>query len=328
MIFGMTYYEIAMYFLIYSFAGWCLEVVFHALKVGKIINRGFLNGPVCPVYGFGMLAVCAMIHFLPQDQRTGEYNGFAVFLGGMILATVIEFVAGYLLYHLFHARWWDYSHLPLNIGGYICPLYSILWGLGCVLVVRYVHPLVQHSAARLIPEKYGWPILGVLYLLYLADFIVTVLTVTGMNKELDELDRIRAAMRKPSDRMSELIGGTTLEAAKKAGEAQVQAALGAAELRDSAEKAKLEAGERILNTRERAEEQRSSMRVRYDEAKRAAEQRRNDSQKRYEELKNDLLEHPHLGKTRLLKAFPDMVHASHNDLVRELEEELEKRKGK
>lgn len=316
MILGMTYYQIAMYFLVYSFAGWCLEVIYHALKVGKIINRGFLNGPVCPVYGFGMLAVCAMIHFLPKSQNTGEYNVLAVFFGGMILATTVEFVAGYILYHVFHARWWDYSRMPLNIGGYICPLFSILWGIACVIVVKYVHPLVEHSASHGIPEKIGWPVMGVLYLLYLVDFIVTVMTVSGLNKELDELDKIRAAMRAPSDKMSEIIGGTTMQAARKADEQRVQAALGRAELRDDMQGARLAAGEAILNAKETARQMR-------DRTEEARQSRADEPARRYEELRKDLLDHPYFGKTRLLNAFPDMVHARHESLVKELQQRLQ-----
>lgn len=313
MILGMTYYQICMYFLIYSFAGWCLEVIYHALKLGKIVNRGFLNGPVCPVYGFGMLAICAMIHFLPKNSSTGEYPVWAVFLGGMALTTAVEFVAGFLLYHLFHTRWWDYSALPFNIGGYICPLFSVLWGIACVIVVRYVHPLVVNAAGHGIPEKYGWPVMAVLYLIYLIDFIVTVLTVTGMNRELDELDKIRSAMRGPSDRMSEMLGKGTIDAARTVDEQRVQASLARAELRDNARQAKLAAGEALLNAKERQQERRE------DRNEAAAAMR-----ERYEELRADFVSHPYTGKGRLLRAFPDMVSRDHDDLIKELQEQLKK----
>ena len=68
MIFSMTYYQICWYFLFYSFCGWVLEVIFHAVALGKIVNRGFLNGPVCPVYGFGALAVFSLTGYLQQSE--------------------------------------------------------------------------------------------------------------------------------------------------------------------------------------------------------------------------------------------------------------------
>ena len=69
MICGMTYFQICLYFLIYSFGGWVVEVIFHAVALGKVINRGFLNGPVCPVYGFGVLSVFALLNTIQGSGR-------------------------------------------------------------------------------------------------------------------------------------------------------------------------------------------------------------------------------------------------------------------
>ena len=121
MICGLSYYQICLFFLIYSFLGWVLEVVFHAVVLGKIINRGFLNGPVCPVYGIGALGILALVNTLeargvfssvsPPDIRaaglrltegTSHYSREALellllFLVGMALTTLVELIAGWLL---------------------------------------------------------------------------------------------------------------------------------------------------------------------------------------------------------------------------------------
>ena len=108
MIAGMTIYQIFWYFLIYSFVGWCIEVIFHAITVGKVINRGFLCGPVCPVYGFGAISVFAVVdgvlpdifHY-PAEKLTGgdDIIGILiVFVCGVALATAVELLAGWLLY--------------------------------------------------------------------------------------------------------------------------------------------------------------------------------------------------------------------------------------
>ena len=118
MIFGMTYYQICWYFLFYSFCGWVLEVIFHAAALGRIVNRGFLNGPICPVYGFGALAVFSLTGYLQQSEL--YLNDFSLFVSGVLLATLVELIAGWLMDKCFHARWWDYSeasefswlHLP------------------------------------------------------------------------------------------------------------------------------------------------------------------------------------------------------------------------
>lgn len=354
MIFGMTYYQICMYFLIYSFLGWCLEVVYHALRLGKIVNRGFLNGPVCPVYGFGMLAVCVLIHFLPTDAGTGEPNVLAVFFGGMALTTTIEFVAGFLLYHLFHARWWDYSRLPLNIGGYICPLYSVFWGIACVLVVKYVHPLVAISSrtGSGIPPKYGWPVMIVLYFIYLVDFIVTVMTVAGLNRKLKSLDEMRSKLRIVSNGLSDVLAVATIRTEQKAQESRLEAELAAADMKDRAEEraartvGAMEAAAAVGKARTaelkeqmqtRAEDRRAeaaeSAKSAAMDAKKAVQGRKEEISAQYVELQNriqalsdDIRGHRHFGTGRLLRAFPSMVHRDYDELVKELQVETREKK--
>ena len=352
MIFGMTHYQICMYFLIYSFLGWCLEVAYHALKLGKIVNRGFLNGPVCPVYGFGALALYILVHYLPKSAGSGETNVLAVFFGGMILCTAVEFAAGFLLYHLFHTRWWDYSSLPLNIGGYICPLFSVLWGIACVIVVKYVHPVVQHTSDVSIPPKYGWPVMAVLYAVYLVDLIATVLTVAGMNRKLEELDRVNQSLRVVSDGLSEAIGGTTIKASESVGEARVQGALARAEWKEEVgsrveaqriahAEHKAENLARIDQVKDRLETAADESRARIDgvrdglqaaaaESRGAVEQKRAEIADRRDALILDLAGHRVFGSGRLLRAFPDMRSRDHGQLLEQIKQVLrgnEKKSG-
>lgn len=109
----MSFYEIAWVIFVYSFLGWCAEVVFAACRRGIFVNRGFLNGPVCPIYGFGMALVLALLtpvkdSFLP------------LFFGSMLLTTALEFFIGFIMERFFHDKWWDYSDNPFNIKGYVC----------------------------------------------------------------------------------------------------------------------------------------------------------------------------------------------------------------
>ena len=128
------------WFFVYGLLGWCLEVMFAAVKERRLVNRGFLCGPICPIYGFGMVALLLAVRALGDP---GGLAGAAVtFVTGMVLATLVELVAGWALFQLYHIRWWDYSHLKGNIGGYICPQFSLLWGLGSVVMVHAVHPLL------------------------------------------------------------------------------------------------------------------------------------------------------------------------------------------
>ena len=242
MIAGMTYYQICWFFILYSFLGWVVEVAYHAVTLGKVVNRGFLNGPVCPVYGFGMLAVLSAGNAAEAATKGqmfsmnggDELSTLFLFLGGMVLTTAVELIGGWVLDVLFHTRWWDYSDQPLNFHGYICLRFSIIWGLGVVLVVRVLHPILQKDSVGMIPERYGWVILAILYAFYLTDFVVTVLSIVGLNRKLAELERLRRSMRVVSDGVSEVVAGTTLRTAQTIQEGQVQAALARAELRDAA----------------------------------------------------------------------------------------------
>ena len=123
----MTFYDLLWYFTIYSFLGWCSEVIFATVTTGKFVNRGFLNGPVCPIYGFGMVLVLAIL--TPVQQ-----SGLALFFGGMILASALELAGGWALKKIFHTTWWDYSDQPFNLGGYICLKFSLAWGVCLSLI--------------------------------------------------------------------------------------------------------------------------------------------------------------------------------------------------
>ena len=92
-------------------------------RSGRWSTAVFLNGPLCPIYGFGMVGLLAVL-------GGWRRNLLAVFFIGMALATLLELVGGYLLYRLFHTRWWDYSQNRGNLGGFICPKFSLLWGRG------------------------------------------------------------------------------------------------------------------------------------------------------------------------------------------------------
>lgn len=259
MIAGMTYYQILWYFVIYSLIGWIIEVIFHAITLGKVMNRGFLNGPLCPVYGFGMLTVLAASNIAESSGLITLEAGspqlkttVLLFLGGMLLSTSIELIAGWLLDACFHMRWWDYSRERFNLHGYICLRFSIIWGLGITLAVYLVHPLMSLNgkSALKIPEKYGWPVLVFLYLILLADFIVTVAIVIGLNRKLTELDKLSESMRVLSDRMSETIGTSTIKTSQKIGEGQVQAALAKAEFKDAVTREKDKVLDKVTSEKE------------------------------------------------------------------------------
>ena len=197
----------------YSALGWILEVIYHAVTQGSIVNRGFLNGPVCPVYGFGMLSVIFIMQIRHAQTVFSLSNEpmWLSFLIGIVFATSVELFAGVLLDKLFHARWWDYSRKPFNYHGYICLEFSLIWGMAVAIVLRDIQPWFESISAIMIPSTVGWLLLALLYAVLAADAAVTVLTVLELNKQLEELDRIRRSMRVLSDEMSKVIGGGAIK---------------------------------------------------------------------------------------------------------------------
>lgn len=189
-----------MMFFIYSFLGWILEVIYYGITEGKFINRGFLCGPICPVYGIGFYLGIWLFNPLRR-------NFFIIFFGTAAAATFVELIAGVLLYHIFKLRWWDYSDYKLNLRGYICLRFFIYWGIACSLGIYVLHPAVK----RLIEM---WPrvplhvTLALFVLILIADIAVSVTSVIGLSKRIRRLETLNENMHFFSDKIGSTIYGS------------------------------------------------------------------------------------------------------------------------
>ncbi len=171
--------EVLLFFASYAIMGWIAEVIFAALKTGKFVNRGFLNGPLCPIYGFGVVAV-VLVLWPVRD------NMILLFAGSLILTSALEFITGLILEKVFHDHWWDYSKEPFNIKGYVCLRFSIMWGLACVMVIKVLHPLVERGI-DILPEALCWIIICFFYVYLFADLAVTATDIRKFNKGMDKM---------------------------------------------------------------------------------------------------------------------------------------------
>ena len=221
---GFSLYHILAYFLIYSCIGWCLEVIYAAATTGQLVNRGFLNGPVCPIYGFGMIIVLFALTPL-------QHSILLLYIGGVILPSALELVGGWALYKLYHTRWWDYSDFPFNIGGYICLEFCLLWGVGTLVVMRIVHPVVA-DLVNLIPPLVGVILMCFLYAVYAVDVVATAIAASALADTLDTMEQLGDSIHAVSDAMTQLLGTTTLNADQKLDEGRLQFKLAAAEARE------------------------------------------------------------------------------------------------
>ena len=127
-------YKYLLYFLIFSFLGWFVEVTFQLFKGGGLVNRGLAKGPVCPIYGIGICLCAALLG--------GIESFLALALLSMAIATAVELAVGYFSDRVLSVRLWDYTSEKGNILGYVCPRFSLIWGLLCASVIRLL-PLVD-----------------------------------------------------------------------------------------------------------------------------------------------------------------------------------------
>lgn len=326
MIGGLSLYHILAYFLIYSCLGWCLEVIYAAVTTGNIINRGFLNGPVCPIYGFGMILVLMLL--TPLSHST-----ILLYLGGVLLPSALELAGGWALEKLYHTRWWDYSERPFNIGGYICLQFSLLWGVGTLVMMKIIHPAIARLIAP-IPHLVGLILMILLYAVYAVDVVATAISAAGLADTLETMEQLADSIHEVSDAMSDILAITALNTDQKLDESRLQLKLAAAELRDSApdtlspKEALAAMRAKAAEAHEAARRATETSRLNASEAANAAklaakgtaeraaellrlEQLAAELQQRSDELQKRILKMPRIvGQRRMLRAFPRLRHGS------------------
>ncbi len=184
-------YNYLCFFFTYAFLGWCLEVSFSAVNEGKFVNRGFLNGPLCPIYGFGMLIV---LYFLKPINN----NILLLFVFSALLTTILEWITGFILEKIFSIKWWDYSEMPFNLNGYVCLKFSLMWGVACVFVIKLIHPII-YDLINLTPRFVGNALLFIFIIAIIIDALATVKTLLEINREMEHIDELANKMRELSD---------------------------------------------------------------------------------------------------------------------------------
>lgn len=200
----MLLYDFMWIVLIYGFLGWCGEVAFAAVKHGKFVNRGFLNGPICPIYGFGVLIVTVALDPIANNIPL-------LFVGSVVFTSLLEFITGFVLERLFHEKWWDYSNVRFNIKGYICLRFSLLWGAAATLIVLFLHPSVMWLVGK-IPVKISIILLCVLFAAFIADLVFTLVGILGLPKRMRAITEVESALRKVSDEIGESVANTVFAA--------------------------------------------------------------------------------------------------------------------
>lgn len=291
-IFNQEVYYIFYMFLIYGVIGWIYETCLVSIQKKTFINRGFLTGPVIPIYGFGALLL--ILSF--WDKRD---NLVLVFIGSMLLATALEYFTSLVMELIFHTRWWDYSRFKFNLNGRVCLAVSLLWGVLAIFMLRILHPAVNHLILRL-PRKAG-EIVGYVTIPIIA------LDVASAAISSIKFDRLLAKLQNLRQDMTEYIETTKIyetggELIDKLSELHLLGFF-------SEVRAHVEA--RILNTKTSKQS-----RIRMNELKPEIEAKMVEFFGRYQNIK---MLRSHI---RLLKAFPSMRVIKRETALSDLREKL------
>jgi len=205
-LFDYSFYGIIWVFILYSVIGWCLEVIVSTMNSGKFINRGFLNGPYCPIYGVGVMSVLLLL--LPIKD-----NLLLLFVSSILLTTALELGTGYLLERIFNQKWWDYAGENYNFKGYICLQSSLIWGLACVFVVYVVQSIINNFV-HLSSGDAGNLIASALLFIFMLDIVITIISLSKVKQKNLILQDIGDRIRSLSGAIGQNISDGTTQAMK------------------------------------------------------------------------------------------------------------------
>ena len=170
-----------LYFIIYSFIGWLLEVLCKFIDDKKFVNRGFLLGPICPIYGYGVVLIVLLIGSNDNDL-------LSIFLKSIFICSVLEYFTSFIMEKLFKARWWDYSQKRFNINGRICLETMLPFGLGATIILYSVHPKIIYLVNLL-----SYKVKVILAISLLVSYLVdNIISMKVMNKIKTQIKKEKA----------------------------------------------------------------------------------------------------------------------------------------
>lgn len=177
---GMWVWQLIILFFLYSCMGWLMEVSLKYVQYRRFINRGFLIGPYCPIYGWGAVVVTVLLSGMIAREGTIS----EVFWTGYALCGILEYFTSWLMEKLFHARWWDYSQKPMNLNGRIWVGNLLLFGAGSVAIIRWLNPLFFHFIEKLSPFWLRLLAIAIVVLIT-ADSVFSDILMNLVRKEID-----------------------------------------------------------------------------------------------------------------------------------------------
>ena len=166
-------------FLFYSIIGWIVEVVDQFLHKGRLINRGFLIGPYCPIHGIGALLMLVLLRNISDSY-------LILFINAIVICSILEYITGFILEKVFKARWWDYSDYKFNLNGRICLQNSILFGVAGLIIVKLIEPRI-YTLLTSIPANSLNVICVILLFIFVIDLVVSFKVICNFKTLTNDL---------------------------------------------------------------------------------------------------------------------------------------------
>ncbi len=207
---------LAFYYFFYSALGWMVESIYCSIGEKKWVNRGFLTGPLCPIYGAGALVFIVCLQPLKKLLETANLFKFnilptivIIFLAGMVLADIVEFITSVIMEKLFHARWWDYSEKRFNIQGRICLQHTMYWGIATIVFLYLIHPFFENYAEKIFVReapKALYATIIVILIIFVMDIINAVRNAMDVRKVMDKVRKLSESVTKTANDIKESFG--------------------------------------------------------------------------------------------------------------------------
>lgn len=325
MLYDYSAWQWLLIFYLYCFLGWCFESTVVSVQQRHFVNRGFLRGPMLPIYGFG---ATILLHVsLPLYNRPA-----ALFLASMAAATVFEYAVGVIMEKLFKVKYWDYSEHRFQFQGRICLQSSLCWGFLGLILARVIHPPVEWIVAGL-----PFVLLIVVDILFTAafagDVAVSVRTALDLAKLLEELDELRAQGAQLRQELSESALVRLTNLSYRVDEARGEFAERMDDAREKLGDMRESAGDAYDQLTETAKVQLTNLSYRVDEARGEFAEKADDVKEqilaRLDELRRRFdTRADSLGRTRksMLRGNPTARSAKYDDVLQRLKKELDTHK--
>jgi uncharacterized membrane protein len=192
--------KLALLFFLFAFLGWVLEVIYAYFRHKKFVNRGFLKGPLCPVYGIGMTGMVVLSNLINQKIITNNlgFKVFLIFIATFLFTSILEYITGFLLELFFHQKWWDYSEEKFNLKGRVCLKFSIYWGILGLFIIEFIS-IIPENLIKLTQRQIDFTLL-ILIPIFIIDIVTSIDLALKLEKILKEINEVS---EKAKDKLEE-----------------------------------------------------------------------------------------------------------------------------